>query len=141
MATQLKPFTPRVQEESPATPRRAPWRQRLVDAERGITLGVRSDSTFFFHFFLATIILLAALVLGIGAVEWAIVLLALTLVLSAEMFNQVLKAVRDGIGHHFDDNLQKAIRIGTAAVFVTMIGALLTLGLVFGKHVLEIFAE
>ncbi|MEX2288504.1 MAG: diacylglycerol kinase [Planctomycetaceae bacterium] len=139
MATQLKPFVPPPKDDAPR--RRAPWRQRLVDAERGITLGVRGDSTFFLHFFLATIIVGAAFVLGIGAVEWAVVLLALTLVLSAEMFNQVLRSVHDALGHQFDDSLKKAIRIGTAAVFLTMIGALITLALVFGRHVYEIFVE
>lgn len=139
MTTQLKPFVPLQEEET--SRRRAPWRQRLIDAERGITLGFRGDSTLFLHFFLATIILGAAFVLGIGAIEWAIVLLALTLVLSAEMFNQVLRSVRDALGHQFDDRLQKAIRIGTAAVFVTMIGALATLAVVFGRHVYLIYFE
>src|SRR3954447_11303861 len=109
MTAQLKPFVPS-QEET--CRRRAPWRQRLIDAERGITLGLRGDSTLFLHFFLATIIMGAAFVLGIGAIEWAIVMLSLTLVLSAEMFNQVLKSVSDALGHQFDDTLKKAIRIG-----------------------------
>ena len=119
--------------------RRAAWRQRLVEAESGIKQGFRSDSTLFVHFFLASVILTVGLVLGISLLEWTIVVLSVTLVLSAEMFQHVVKAILGSVGHHFDDRTRKALRIGTAAVFVAMTGATLTVGLIFGRQLMILF--
>jgi diacylglycerol kinase len=93
------------------------------------------------HFFIATIVIGAALVLGFSYVEWTIAVLALTLVLSAEMFNQVLKALLASVGPYLGDDVRKALRIGTGAVFVTIVGAVITLLLLFGHHLVEIFFE
>lgn len=138
MSTHLKPFSP---PEESASRRRAAWRQRLVDAERGITLGLRADSTFSIHFFVATVVLGAAFVLGFTYLEWTAAILALTLVLSAEMFNQVLKTLLASAGRYLGDDMSKALRIGTGAVFVTMMGAIMTLVLIFGKHFVEMFTD
>jgi len=138
MATQLKPYQPA---ESNAGPRRAAWRQRLVEAERGITQGVRNDSAFFVHFFLGSVVVAAGFVLGISLIEWTAVVISLTLVLSAEMFQQVLKSILSSVGHHFDEPVRKSLRIGTAAVFVAMTGALIVIGLVFGHHLLMMFSD
>src|SRR5262245_12597720 len=139
MSTHLKPFSP-PSEESTAR-RRAPWRQRLVEAERGVALGLRADSTFFIHFFVSTVVIGAALVLGFSYIEWTVTVLALTLVLSAEMFNQVLKTLLNSAGRYLGDDMRTAQRMGTAAVFFAMTGALFTVVVVFGHHVLEMFAE
>ena len=121
--------------------RRSVWRQRLVDAERGITHGFRLDSTLFVHIFMGCIVIATAFVLGIGVLEWVLVILALTMALSAEMFNQVLKAIWHTVGHHFDGPVRSAVRIGTAAVFVTILGAVSAIGLVFGSRLLQILAD
>src|SRR5579864_8609626 len=80
-------------DSSPRSARPA-WRRRLIDIERGITLGVRGDSVFFVYFFLSSLTIAASLVLGISLLEWTVVILALTVVLCAEMFNQSVKSLR-----------------------------------------------
>lgn len=125
---------------SPCRKRRPAWRQRLVDAERGLSQGFRLDSTFYGHFFTGSIVLATAGVLGLSLLEWVAVILSLTLVLSAEMFNQVLKAVWSTVGHHFSEPARQALRMGTGAVFVTILGSVLTIGLIFGQRLTAIFA-
>lgn len=120
--------------------RRSAWRQRLVEAERGMSQGVRRDSTFFVHFFGGSFVIAAGWVLGIGLAGWTVIILAVTLVLSAEMFNQVLKAIWRTVGHHLDEEGEKAVRMGTAAVFVALAGAILAIGLIFGYRLCEMFA-
>ena len=79
--------------------RRPAWRERLVQAERGLVRGIRSDSAFFVHFFGIVIVIAAALVLRIGWMQWVAIAGCLTLVLTAEMFNQALKTLaRSGSG-------------------------------------------
>jgi diacylglycerol kinase len=119
---------------------RSAWRQRLVDAERGVMQGIRGDSAFFVYFFLSSVTIAACVVLGISLIQWTIVILALTLVLSAEMFNQVLKTLLTGFGHAPDDAARNALRMAVAAVFVAITGSVIVIGLILGQAAAEMFA-
>ena len=119
--------------------KRSPIRQQLVETERGVTLGFRADSTFFVHFFTGSIVVAVAIVLGLTMMQWTTMILSLTLVLAAEMFLQVIKNITQSIGHHFEETAKKSERIGTAAVFVTILGAVLSIGLIFGQRLTELY--
>ena len=118
---------------------RPAWRQRLVDAERGVMQGIRGDSAFFVYFFLSSATIAACVVLGISLIQWTIVILALTLVLSAEMFNQVLKALLTEFGQPRDDAARAALRMAVAAVFVAITGSVIVIGLILGQASVEMF--
>ncbi len=105
-----------------------------------MTQGLRTDSSFYVHFFSTSIVLAAAIVLGISHLEWGVVLLSITLVLAAEMFNNVVKVILNGMGHHFERHAQQALRVGTAAVFVCMIGSTISVGIIFVRHLWTLFA-
>ncbi|MCH7685579.1 MAG: diacylglycerol kinase [Planctomycetes bacterium] len=120
--------------------RRSMWRQTLIEVERGITLGFRSDSSFFVHFFTGCIVVTAGMVLGIELIQWTILVPTMTVVLAAEMFHSVLKSILVDIEHHFPKSTRQAIRMSTAAVFVTNLGAVVTIGLIFGNRLLQIFS-
>ena len=120
-------------------PARPAWRRWLIDVERGLMLGVRGDSIFFVYFFLTSATIAASVVLGISLLEWTVVILALTVVLSAEMFNQSVKALFAVRGRPVDDAARTALRIGSAAVFVAIAGSILTIGLILGKAGIEMF--
>lgn len=123
----------------PERRRRSAWRQRLVEAERGVALGFRGDSTLFVHFFAGSIILATAIVLGLTLVEWAVLVLALTLVLAAEMWGKVMTEIARHLPQENGGELRESLKIGTAAVFVTITGTLLAVGLIFARHVWELF--
>jgi len=120
-------------------PARPAWRCWLIDVERGLMHGVRGDSIFFVYFFLTSATIAASVVLGISLLQWTVVILALTVVLSAEMFNQSVKSLFAALGRPADDATRTALRIGSAAVFVTIAGSVLTIGLILGKAGLEMF--
>ena len=71
--------------------------------------------------------------------QWTIVILALTLVLSAEMFNQVLKALLTDFGRPRDDSARAALRMAVAAVFVAITGSVIVIGLILGQAAVEMF--
>jgi diacylglycerol kinase len=127
--------------EPAATPHstRPAWRRWLIDVERGLTHGVRGDSIFFVYFFLTSATIAASLVLKISLLQWTVVILALTVVLSAEMFHQSVKSLFLSLGRPVDESAKAALRIGSAAVFVTIVGSILTIGLILGKAALEMF--
>jgi diacylglycerol kinase len=125
----------------PVTPQtaRPAWRRWLIDVERGLTHGVRGDSIFFVYFFLTSATIAASLVLRISLLQWTVVILALTVVLSAEMFNQSVKSLFFSLDRPVNEAAKAALRIGSAAVFVTIAGSILTIGLILGKASLEMF--
>lgn len=114
--------------------KRAGWRQRLVDAERGISFGIRTDSTLFAHFFVGCIIIAAGFVLRLTVNEWAMIVLALTLVVAAELFHLVLRSLSKQIGHHFDDETIRSMRMGTTAVVVAIMGASTAIIMIFSNR-------
>ena len=122
----------------PETSKRAAWRERLVQAERGIGQGVRSDSTLCVHFFTGSIVLAAGSVIGLGLLQWALVSLSLTVVFAAEMFNQALKALLQDDTPNRSHHVKKVLGISTAAALGTITGAAITLGLVFYERLSEL---
>lgn len=108
-----------------ATARRPAWRQRLVDAETGFRVGIRNDCTLFVFFFFALIAVVFAAVLGLAALEWAILLLALGVGLSAELFHQVLKHLAAEFEHHLSAALRQTLRLGTSAVVAAHVTCLI----------------
>ena len=120
--------------------RRPAWRRRLIDTERGFITGLRSDSTLFIHLFGITITLVAGFVLGLSLTQWTAVVLALTVVFTTEMFNLILRRIWKTIGHHFGEEGQRILAIGTAGVSVAMLGAVVTMTLVFGERISQLFA-
>lgn len=119
--------------------RRPAWREDLVQVERGLVVGVRSDSAFFAHFFGGSIVIAAATVLGLGLVQWTMVLVSLTVVLTAQMFHQALKALAQNDGMEPTPAQRKAIGMGTAAVTVALAGAAIGIGLIFWQRMAELF--
>lgn len=124
---------------SNADRRRSPWRRRLVEAERGLTEGFRTDSTLVVHFFLATIVAAAAFVFGISQVEWGLLIIGFVMVFSAELFHLAMRAVFRNLGHQFSEPVQTARRIATAGVFCSILGAVALVGLIFIPRLWQLF--
>ena len=57
--------------------RRCAWRQRMIEAERGLRLSLRMDGTLFVHLFVASCVIAAGFVLGLSTQQSAIVSLAI----------------------------------------------------------------
>jgi len=121
--------------------RRPAWRQPLIDVESGMRQGLRCDGSFFSLVFVASAVIISALVLGFPIIEWAVLILALTVVLSAQMFHQLLKMLWQHEGRLLSRRTQDALRIGTAAVFVTMFGSLTVCCLLFARRILLLWTE
>ncbi len=126
---------------SNADRRRAPWRRRLVEAERGLTEGFRTDSTLFVHFFIATLVMTAAFVVGISAIEWGLLLVSFAMVFSAEMFHLAMRAIFRHLGQHLSEPMQTARRIATAGVFFTLLAAIAVVSLVFLPRLWNLFQD
>ena len=78
-------------------PYRRSWLRKFRDAFRGMKEGVRDQSSFAAHFCCAAAVLVAAAALRMGRVEWYVLLLCITVVLTAEMFNSALESMARAI--------------------------------------------
>ncbi|MGQ0634839.1 MAG: diacylglycerol kinase [Planctomycetaceae bacterium] len=125
-------------EASKSERRRAAWRQRLVEAERGFVGCIRGDAVFFVHFFGISAVIAAATILGVSWVHWIGIVGCLALVLTAEMFNQALKELAQPAEKPIAAAGKRAVAMGTAAVMVACAGSTIIMFLVFGQRLREL---
>jgi diacylglycerol kinase len=134
--TMLLPTSP------PATPPRRPrrsWKAKFGDAFRGLKLGVRGHSSFSVHFFFATLVLAAAVVLKCTLLEWCLLLGCIGMVLTAELFNSAVETLFRGLGEDAKDRSWQSLDIAAGAVLLAGITAAVIGCLVFVPKVLALF--
>ncbi len=110
------------------------WRSKFADAFRGVKLGVRGQSSFFVHFFIAAAVVAAGVTMNCSLVEWCLLALSIAGVLAAEMFNSALEALAKSITSDHDPYVAAALDIGSAAVLLAAIGAATVGGIIFGNR-------
>lgn len=127
-------FTP--EERTDFRRRRPAWRQKLVEAERGLTQSLRSDSTLFLHIFLDCLLLASCGVLGLNATHWAIVAAGLSAMLAAELFAQGLRTVAAELSTHAR---KQTLSISAAAKLLVILGSSLAIGIILWLRCRELF--
>lgn len=127
-------------------PRRALWRQRLVEAEAGFKLCLRSDSALFVHFFLTAAVLIAGLLLHLRMIEWMLLIVGLTVALVGELFHSALKRLSNVIpprvveeSREAEPELESMLRISGAAAMTATAGAVLGVVVLFGTKIADLF--
>ncbi len=79
------------------------WADKFGDAFRGMHTGVRGQSSFFVHFFTATLVITCGAVLRLdNLAQWCCLLLCIVVVLSAEMFNTALESMARAVTSEHD---------------------------------------
>lgn len=104
-------------------PPRRSWLRKFRDAFRGLWIGVRGQSSFAVHLPMAVLVIVAGCVLRVSLVEWCLLVLAITGVLAAELFNSALESLAKAIDVKHNLHLADGLDIGSAAVLVAALGA------------------
>jgi diacylglycerol kinase (ATP) len=98
---------------------------RLIKATgfsmRGLHAAFKYEAAFRQELLLCVILLPAAFWVGENAVEWALLVGSLLLVLIVELCNSAVEAVVDRVGSEHHDLSGRAKDIGSAAVFVSLV--------------------
>ncbi|HEY1602553.1 MAG TPA: diacylglycerol kinase [Pirellulales bacterium] len=115
----------------PETGSRNSWVNKFRCAFRGAKLGVRGQSSFSVHFFVAAVVIAAALALGATIVDWCLLLGCITIVLSVEMVNSALEQLAKAVDDRPNIHIRDALDIGSGAVLVASIGAMVIGAVVF----------
>jgi len=104
-------------------PTQRTWYQKFRCAFRGVRLGVYGQSSFVVHFAAAGLAILAAAWLRIEKTEWCLLMLCITIVLTAEMFNSALEHLARAVDRSENRYIGSALDIGSAAVLIASVGA------------------
>lgn len=107
------------------------WQQKFRDAFRGVKEGIRGQTSFLVHLLFTATVLITAAVMRMDQAQWSTVLLCITVVLTAEMFNSALESLAKAITSESNLHLGNALDIGSAAVLVASVGAAIVGTLVF----------
>jgi diacylglycerol kinase len=99
------------------------WIRKFRDAFRGLNAGVRGQNSFYVHFPMCAAVVVAGAAMRADLVEWCILILCMTVVLTAEMFNSALESMAKAITGETDPHLGNSLDIGSAAVLVASLGA------------------
>ena len=124
------------EDAAPKRPRR-PWSHKFGDALRGLKFGIRGHSSFFVHFFCTALVIAAAVALQCKPLQWALLILCIGFVLTAELFNSAIETLHRGLDAETRERTWKALDIAAGAVLMASITAALVGLCVFGWRLAE----
>lgn len=99
------------------------FKESFSCAWAGIRQAVRRERNLRFHLCITNLICVFAACYGLGRAEWAVLLLAIVAVLTAEFFNTALEQVADAVTEEYSAHVKFAKDAAAGAVLVTAIAA------------------
>ena len=102
------------------------WKARgrsFVYAWRGIRYLVRGEHNSRIHLVVAIAVVVAGILFGISATEWAVISLAIGLVLALEAVNSAVEALADHVSPDFAPLVGRAKDVAAGAVLLGVFGA------------------
>ncbi len=117
--------------------------QSLNAAVEGFIHVIRHERNMRIHFFVAFLVLLTAILLGVDRFEWIILCFAVSFVLVVEMANTVIEETMDFIQVTYHPAIQLIKDVSAGAVLVSALNAVIVGFLIFAKYLawpLEIVA-
>lgn len=91
------------------------------------------------HLLITAIVLALGLFLGLSRVDWLFLLLAIALVLVAEMLNTAVEVVVDLVSPDFHPLAGRAKDVAAGAVLLAALHAVVAGVLIFGPHLQQLF--
>ncbi len=114
------------------------WRQKFRHAFRGFKLGVRGQSSFSVHFFFTAAVIAAGLAFGVSMMQWCVLTLCVVTVLVTEMLNSALEHMARAITDEHHRDIGAALDIGSAAVLIAAVGAVIVGAIIFISRLIEL---
>ena len=106
------------------------------NAFAGLGFVMRTQKNAWIHLCVTTIVIIAAYILQISTLEWALILLAIGMVWMAELFNTAMEALVDLVSPD-DHHLAKVCKdVGAAAVLVAAISSIFVGIFILGSQLL-----
>jgi diacylglycerol kinase len=117
------------------------WGRKFRDAFRGWRQSIRQQKSYRVHFFFAVAVVVVGAWLPLDLVRWCLILLCITAVLTAEMFNTALETLARAITHEYNRYIRRTLDIASGAVLTVSIGAAVIGAIIFLEALLRRFAS
>jgi diacylglycerol kinase len=114
------------------------WLTKFRDAFRGLWVGVARQNSFIIHLLAAIVALVAALLFGVTPGEWCVLVIAITVVLVAELFNTALEHLAKAVAEEYHPEIRDALDTAAAAVLVAAAGSVVIGIIVFAPYLLKL---
>jgi diacylglycerol kinase (ATP) len=95
------------------------------DAINGIFYAARTQRHMRYHLIAALLLLILSLMLGIGFIEFIVIVIMASVVLSAEMVNTAVESIIDVLFRDYDERAKAIKDIAAGAVLIIAVGALI----------------
>jgi diacylglycerol kinase (ATP) len=104
------------------------------DAFRGVREGVLGERAFAVHLPVAVAVVAAAVFFDVTPIQWLVLVLCITLVIAAELFNSALERMAKAVTAERNVHIGAALDIAAGAVLCTAIGAAICGLIIFAPH-------
>ena len=91
----------------------------FVYAGKGLWEAVQTQFNIRFHFFASIIVIAMSYYFKLSPVEWCLIILSISMVLTAELLNTAIEYLTDFVSPEYDRIAGKVKDIASAAVFIT----------------------
>ena len=105
-------------------------------AFRGWWHVLRTQHNAWIHSVFATVVILMGLWVGLKPLDWAVIVLTIAMVFTAEFINTAIEAVVDKVSPEFHELAGRAKDMGSAAVFLLLMMVVLSWALILGPRLL-----
>jgi diacylglycerol kinase len=110
------------------------WLRKFGCAGRGIVRSLSTQSSFVVHMLAAIGVLMLAATLRCDWAEWSLLILCITGVLTAEIFNTALERMAKAVTQQQDGHIRDALDMASGAVLIGAIGSAAIGLLIFGRR-------
>jgi len=107
-------------------------------AGEGIGYAIRTQANLRIHLAIAVLVIVVGLWLQLALIEWAILVVMISVVLSAELFNTALEATLDRVSIEEHPLAKIGKDVAAGAVLIGAIGAVIVGLLIFGPRLLTL---
>jgi undecaprenol kinase len=120
---------------------RRPWTAKFADAFRGWRDAMRGQSSFSIHFAAAVIVVVAAAILRVDAIEWCLLTGCIAVVFVAELFNTSLESLAKAITSEQHPAIRHSLDVAAAAVLFAACASAVVGAIIFGRRLWPLFAD
>ncbi|MFA5353589.1 MAG: diacylglycerol kinase [Thermodesulfovibrionales bacterium] len=99
------------------------WVKSANNAIEGILHAARSERHIRYHFYTTVIVLTGSILLGINRSDFAIIVIAVVLVILAEMVNSAIEYIVDLVSPQYSEEARIIKDVAAGAVLITAVGA------------------
>ena len=107
-------------------------------AGEGIGYAVRTQANLRIHLMITALVIVMGLWLQLSPIEWAILVVMISIVLSAELFNTALEATLDRVSQEEHPLAKVGKDVAAGAVLITALGSVIVGLLILGPKLLTV---